>query len=344
VNAGGLCRIGWPLKNKDQIYNTDYLDTKNWKLVNDFTIHVDKELSDRPYMQTKVPKRLWLNLRDVCAVDAYEWSGDNWIGDLTVNDDGELVSDDTEEERKPGYSSKRYITAQATFDDIITVFSIAEGALLQFEDIALIRISAARPEKIGGKNKATIYDGIGFSGMSSKDVPDGGLMEGEPGSLLLMTEPYPEREKNDEPSLQLELFLDAPHFDELFATLASNGDKIEKATMNTVIELFEDEMQASFNEPYMTSEYGLLQLEGNDWVSARARIDGIQISYSKPRAALPAVKHQGHEKEDDAGNTTSAHITYTDENLTKIMRSISERLGWVIALLVVLIVFLTLAE
>jgi hypothetical protein len=331
------------LKNRDKIYNTEYRDTENWKLVNDFTIHEDKELSDRPYMQTKVPKRLWLDLKDVRAVDAYDWGGDNWIGALSVNDDGDLVSDDAEEERKAEYSRKRYVTARATFDDKITVFSIAEGALLQFEDIALIRISATLPEKIGGKNKATIFDGIGFSGMSSKVVPESGLMEGEPGALFLVTDPYPERGKSDDPSLQLELYLDEPQFEELFATLVANCDKLEKATMNTLIELFEDEMQATFNEPYMTSEYGLLQREENNWVSARARIDGIQVSYSKPRAVLPAVKRQDYEKEDDTCNTTPTDITYTDENLNKIMRSISKRLGWVIALLVVLIVFLTLA-
>ena len=168
-------------------------------------------------------------------------------------------------------------------------------------------------------------------------------MEGEPGTLFLSTNPYPEHGKNDDPSLELELFLDEPQFEELFSTLVSNCDKLEKATMNTLIELFEDEMQAAFNEPYMTSEYGLLQREGNNWVNARARIDGIQVSYSKPRAVLPAVKHKDYEKEDDAGNTTPTDITYTDENLTKIMRSISKRLGWVIALLAVLIVFLTLA-
>ena len=311
------------MKNKNQIYNTDYRDTKNWKLVNDFTIHVDKEFSDRPYMQTKVPKRLWLNLRDVRAVDAYECGSDNWIGELSVNDDGGLVSDDVEEERKAGYVRERYITARAMLDDQITVFSIAEGALLQFEDIAHIRISAVQPGKIGGKNNATIYDGTWFSGMSSKDVPEGGLMEGEPGTLFLSTNPYPEHGKNDDPSLELELFLDEPQFEELFSTLVSNCDKLEKATMNTLIELFEDEMQAAFNEPYMTSEYGLLKREGNNLVNARARIDGIQVSYSKPRAVLPAVKHKDYEKKDDAGNTTPTDITYTDENLTKIMRSIS---------------------
>ena len=82
------------MKAKDSIYLTEYRDTENWKLVNDFTIHEDKELSDRPYMQTKVPKRLWLDLKDVRAVDAYDWGGDNWIGELSVNDDGDLVSDD----------------------------------------------------------------------------------------------------------------------------------------------------------------------------------------------------------------------------------------------------------
>jgi len=328
------------MKKKDEVRFTEYRDTHNWKLVNDYTIHEDKELSDRPYMQTKVPKRLWLDLKDIRAVDAYDWGGDNWAGELSVNDDGDLVSDDSREERKAEYMRRRYITARATFDDKIIIFSIAEGAILQFEEIAHIRISAAPPERIGGKNKATIFDGIGFSGMSSRDVPEKGLMEGEPGSLFLMTDPYPERGKNEDPSLQLELYFDEPQFEELFANLIANSDKIEKATLKTVIELFENEMQASLNEPWMDSEYGLLQREGKDWVSARARIDGIQIAYSKPRPVLPVATEQDFEVEDEPREDHPNVVAFTDENLTKMMRSVRSRLTWVIALLAALLFFL----
>ena len=332
------------MKAKNSIFLTEYRDTENWKLVNDYTIHEDKRLSDRPHMQTKVPKDLLLELKDVRAVDDYSWSGESWIGELSVNDDGDLVSDDAEEERKAEYSRNHYITARATFDDKITVFSIAEGALLQFQDIAHIRVSAVLPpQKIGGKYKATRFDGSGFSGWSSKEVPEKGLMEGEPGSLFLRTDPYPERGKNDDPRLQLELYLDEPQFEELFATLVANCDKLEEATMITVIELFENEMQAALNEHWMTSEYGLLLREGKNWVSARARIDEIQIAYSKPRPLLPVIEDQEFDDEDDPGNAQPNVISFTDGNLTEVMRSVRARLGWVVALLLVLLAIQLLA-
>lgn len=330
------------MKAKKSIVLTDYRDTENWKLVNDFTIHEDKQLSDRPHMQTKVPKRLWIDLKDVRAVDAYDWSGDNWIGELSVNDDGDLVSDDDQEERTAEYSQKRYVTGRGTFDDKITVFSLKEGALLQFHGIAHIRISAVPPNKIGGKNKATIFDGIGFSGMSSKDVPEKGLMEGEPGKLFLITDPYPDRSEDGEPSLQLELYLDEPQFEDLFTTLVANCDKLEKATMNTVVELFESEVQASLNEPWMTSEYGLLQHDGKDWVSARARIDGIQVAYSKPRPILPLVEDEESDNDDGPDNTEPRIMAFSDENLLKAMQAVRARLGWIIALLLVLLLFVIL--
>ena len=268
------------MKKKQDIVFTEYRDTDKWTFVNDFTIHEDRELSDRPFMLTKVPKRLWLDLKDTRVVDAYDWSGASWVGEMAVNDDGNLVSDKETEDGEPKYTQEPYITARAEIEDKITVFSVEEGALLQFDEIALVGISPTPIGKIGGKANATTLHGIGFSGMSSKDVPEKGLMEGEPGQLWLNTDPFPERGRNEEPNLQLKLYLDEPQFKDLFSTLLANSEKVEKTTMNTVIELFENEVQASLNEPWMTSEYGLLKRDDKDWVSGRARIDGISITYS----------------------------------------------------------------
>ncbi|MDK3074560.1 hypothetical protein QO034_15790 [Sedimentitalea sp. JM2-8] len=62
-------------------------------------------------------------------------------------------------------------------------------------------------------------------------------------------------------------------------------------------------------------------------MSARARIDEIQIAYWKPRSLLPVVEDQEFDNEDDLGDARSNVITFTDENLTKVMRSIRAGIG-----------------
>ena len=306
------------MKKKQDIVFTQYRDTDKWTIVNDFTIHGDRELSDRPFILGKVPKQLWLDLKDTRVVDAYDWSGAFWVGEMAVNDDGNLVADKETEDGEPKYTQEPYITARAEIEDKITVFSVEEGALLQFDEIALIGISPTPiGKKIGGKANATTWQSIEFSGMSSKDVPGKGLMEGEPGRLWLNTDPFPD----EEPNLQLKLYLDEPQFKDLFSTLLANSEKVEKTTMNTVIELFENEMQAELNEPWMTSEYGLLKRDDRDRVSGRARIDGISITYSRPMPVLSPA----------------------DDRLAKTMHSVRARLDWVIGLLVLLIVSLVAA-
>lgn len=311
------------MEKKQDIHFSDYNDTKGWTIVNDFTIHTDHQLSDRPMMLTKVPKRLQIDLTDIRAVHSYGWSADNW---------------DDAENNGPEYRHESSITARADTEDKITVFSIEDGALLQFREIMNVLIRPIAVGKIGGETNATTLDGIGFSGMSSRDVPESGLMEGEPGLLWLYTDPWPERGAKEEPALHFDLYLDEPQFNDLFTTLLVNSDRVEKAIMTTVVELFETEVQASLNEPWMNSEYGLLQGDEKELVSGRARIERISIAYSRPPPApsLP-VQITDDEPRDQQEPQISA---VTDDRLATTLRSVRARMGWVIGLLVVLIVVL----
>ena len=311
------------MEEKQDILFSDYNDTKGWTIVNDFTIHTEHQLSDRPMMLTKVPKRLQIDLADIFAVDGYGWSADDW---------------DDAEDNGPEYRHEPSITARADIEEKITVFSIEDGALLQFREITNILIRPIAVGKIGGETNATTLDGIGFSGMSSRDVPENGLMKGEPGLLWLYTDPSPERGANEEPALHLDLYLDEPQFNDLFTTLLANSDKVEKAVMATVVELFETEVQASLNEPWMNSEYGLLQGDEKEWVSGRARIERISIAYSRP-APTPSLPVQI--KDDEPRDQQEPHVlTVTDDRLAKTLRSVRARMGWIIGLLVMLIAVL----
>ena len=161
-----------------KVYSSEFGDTTGWVLVNDYTIHEPQRPKDRPFMRTRVPKALRVDLLDVRVAEGVEWAGDRWVGDLTVDDEGNLVASGPEKEREEGYALKRAIHGRATFKDSITVFAIDSGAIAQFRSIATVRITPLPRGTVGGKHKATTSDGIGFSGMSSRDVPAGGLMEG----------------------------------------------------------------------------------------------------------------------------------------------------------------------
>ena len=136
-------------------------------------------------MRTRVPKSLRADLLDLRVAEGVEWAGERWIGDLTVDDSGNLVAGGPEKEREQGYAIKRAIHGRATFEDTITIFSLDGGAIAQFQSLDNVRITPLARGVVGGKHKATTSDGIGFSGMSSRDVPTSGLMEGEPGKLWL---------------------------------------------------------------------------------------------------------------------------------------------------------------
>ncbi|MDE0173664.1 MAG: hypothetical protein OYH76_00445 [Defluviicoccus sp.] len=306
---------------KQDILSSDFNDTEGWTLVNEFTIHTDHQLSDRPMMLTKVPKRLQLDLADIRAVDSYGCSADDW-NDI--------------EDGAPEYRHEPLISARADTEDKITIFSIEDGALLQFHEIMNVLIRPISVGKIGGETNATTLDGIGFSGMSSRDVPEKGLMDGEPGSLWLHTDPWPERGANEAPALHLNLYLDEPQFNDFFNSLLANSDKVEKATMATIVEMFETEVQASLNEPWMNSEYGLLQGDHKDLVSGRARIERISIGYSKPASVqYPAVQVDN--------DHAAPMLAMPDDRSVEMLRSVRARLGWVIGLLVVLILVLVSA-
>jgi len=57
---------------------------------------------------------------------------------------------------------------------------------------------------------------------------------------------------------------------------------------------------------------------------------------------LPVVENHEFDDEDDLGTARPNVTTFTDEDLNKVMRSVRARLGWVIAVLLVLLIFLML--
>lgn len=236
-------------------------------LVNPFTIHHADKLKDgRPFMSTCVPQAVYFDLHDIRISHAAEWQDQ-------VKDPG-----------NPNYKLRSIIWARGETRDQITVFDM-DGEIASFKEIADIIIKPLPKGHIGGNNRASASDGIGFSGMSSHDVPEGGLMEGEPGSLLYIDpqkDGLPSRIKNDH--LCLEAYIDEVEFNSLMQRLSVTSAPIHEGELRVVIELFQYEVEASLSDPWYRQDYGLL-MRRKDSATARARVERLTVSY-QPNVAL----------------------------------------------------------
>ncbi len=241
----------------------DFSGSPKWKLINDFTIHEDRNLRDRPYMLTSVPKTLDIDVTSFEIIRYIEWPHNYG------------------QDKPEQYADKTYIKFSGDLHDKITVFHMAEGEIAKFRTVTDATI---RPLPsgltIGGKHKATVYDGIGYSGMSSKDVPKEGLMEDEPGRLYYFDEVNEEGREPQPASLYAEIFLDEDKFSRLVASLSLTAKPVHTFKLRILAELFETEMSASLSEGWMPHDYGLLMRGDKRHSSAgtAARIESLSIS------------------------------------------------------------------
>lgn len=236
-------------------------------LINPFTIHhADKLKNGRPYMSTCVPRAVYFDLYDIRISHAAEWQ------------------DEVKDPANPNYNLRSNIWARGETRDRITVFDM-DGEKARFGEIADIIIKPLPKGDIGGTRRATVRQGRGYSGMSSKDVPSEGLMEGEPGSLLYFDptkDSYPSLIK--EPHLCLEVYIDEVEFNSMVQRLSSTSAPLQQAEARVAIELFQYEVDASLSEPWHRQDYGFL-MSTKDSAMTRARVERLSVAF-QPNVAL----------------------------------------------------------
>ncbi|MBY5775972.1 hypothetical protein HFN59_02385 [Rhizobium leguminosarum] len=240
-------------------------------LVNPFTIHHKDTLkSGRPFMSTCVPQAVYLDLFDIRISHAAEWQ--------------EKLKDPQDQ----NYKLRSVITARGTMHDRITVFKM-DGQVATFEEIAEVMVKPLPKGHVGGTRRATVSDGIGYSGMSSHEVPENGLMEEEPGTLLYIDPQKDSRpSEHKQPYLCLEAYMDETEFNALLQRLSMTSAPVKKGLMRAILELFEYEVDASLAEPWHRKDYGML-MRGTDqnWGTTRARVETLQVVF-QPNAVAPA--------------------------------------------------------
>lgn len=238
----------------------DFADSPKWKLINDFTIHEDKLLSSgRPFMRTCVPKTIDVDVTSFEIIRFVEWPSNYGA------------------EKPDAYTDSSYIKFSGDLHHTVIVFSMGGGEIASYRTVTDATIRPLSPGQIGGKNKATVYDGIGLSGMSSQEVPERGLMEGEPGALTFLSAYEESDGEKCDASLTASLFLDEDKFSRLMAAISINPRPPKSVTLGILAELFESEVSASLSEPWMSVDYGLL-MKGSSIARTNARLEYIAVS------------------------------------------------------------------
>lgn len=239
-------------------------------LVNPFTVqHKDTLKSGRPFMSTCVPQAVYMDLFDIRISHAAEWQ--------------EKVKDPAD----PNYKLRSVITARGTMNDRITVFRM-DGQVATFEEIAEVMVKPLPKGHVGGTRRATVSDGIGYSGMSSHEVPENGLMEEEPGTLLYIDpqkDLWPSEHKK--PYLCFEAYMDETEFNGLLQRLSMTSAPVKKGLMRAILELFEYELDASLAEPWHRKDYGMLMRgKDQDWGTTPGRVESLR-SCTSPMLCHP---------------------------------------------------------
>lgn len=296
----------------------DFSDSPKWKLVNKFTIYEDQNLSDRPFMRTCVPKRLEVEVSSFEIIRYIEWP-------YTYGDD----------KRPEHYADRSYMRFSGNLRDRIVVFTMADGEVATFKTLTDATIRPLPPGAIGGKNKATFSDGIEFSGMSSRDVPDEGLMAGEPGSLSFLPKYEEPRGGTTKSQLTAELHLDEDKFFSLMAELSDRSRQVTTFKVHLLAELFESEVSASLSEPWMTHDYGLL-MQGTALAQTGVRLEGVAFSKGVTTIA------DGNASDEDDPSMFNKFTRAEDRNpsapLSDPSRALVKYLRYVLLALMILIV------
>ncbi|THK37640.1 hypothetical protein EHS39_13465 [Ensifer sp. MPMI2T] len=250
-----------------------FSDTKGCTLVNNFTLHYpDKLSSGRPFTSTCVPQGIWVDLHDIEIIHTIDWQHGGFEKQAPGN---------------PEFKVQSRLIAKGTFKDTITVFRVPEGRVASFRELD-VQIKPIKKGAVGGETKSTTLDGVGYSGMTSRTVPDEGLMAGDPGTLLYVDPTKDEwPSDHDKPYLQLEGYIDEAEFASLLQRMAMTSAPIRSGVLRMVAELFQHEVDASLSEPYHPHDYGML-LRGDDktYGITRARSETVSVAY-KPIMLQP---------------------------------------------------------
>lgn len=315
----------------------DDFDVKEgWTLLNDYTIQrIQEENAGRAHMLACVPRQLNATLTDLRCIMGVAWADRHRLNRFNADREGDVLASDDEEVQKGTFEQLSKVSAKATFQDRLTVFSIEGGREFELEEPVQLLISSAPAGLVGGKHNATSMDGIEFSAFSAQKLPEKGLMEGEPGRLWI----------NDDGTAELHLHIDEDVFRETFWQITANLNRLHSAAIEVVAELFVDELEADLNEGDFPYNYGILKKPKSGVVATAARLDSLRLSF-RPESSQTADtdEHQNADIDQLAGNIGPTPTDRFREEQLDAVRRTNRLLTWTIAGLAALSVIVLLSR
>lgn len=311
----------------------DDFDVKDgWTLLNDYTIErSQKENGERSHMLTCVPSQIRATLSEFRCNMSVAWAERHRRNRFKSDLEGNVLPSGNEDSQKGPFEQRPTVSAKATFQDRVTVFSIENGRELELENPVELHISSIPAGLVGGKHSATFMDGIEFSGIKARKLPDNGLMEDEPGRLWV----------NGDGSAELHLCLDEDVFHDAFWQIAANLNRLHSVVMDVTVELFIDEMEAALNEGDFPYHYGILMNHTSVVVATAARLDDLRLSFRPESSQTTEINELGTVNVDDeAGNPDPTPTDRFHEEQLSAIRHTNRLLTWAIVGLTALSVIL----
>ena len=265
----------------------EFSNTQGWRLVRPVEIREPaQEVNGKPkeFSLYLHPQLLFLELQDVVVRSAFRWREIYISGD--ENQEGRLERD------RPDH--RRYISATASLKHRIHVFRV-DGPQVAVWDDQPISIEIYPDDRGEAATWARRVDG-----MSGDEMPDEGILVGEPGRLSYFgpQKPLTWHEEAQPAQLILSLYAPKTELEPLLKDLIRSPRQASKLLLSVEAELWEGEVERFFSEQTPVRDYGLLAKSSNsDHASTKARITFLTAEF-EPVAQKP-IPEEGVDLEDE---------------------------------------------
>ena len=210
-------------------------EVNNWKILNSHTI--EEALDGEVRLHTRVPKPFRMQISALSANISVDW--------------------DFETGR---HVTRRSLDVHGEFEDRITLIHLVNGtrrlarSAMHFSVYPMDE-GELRPEPLPDGGFDAFFAGTGYSGLSAKLVPDGGLMP-EARGRMIFGDPDDETEEGD---IGVTVPMGVAAFDEIFAVLKSAPSAIKGGTISVLADIFETALSAAFSDEPWNTEYFFVQ-------------------------------------------------------------------------------------
>lgn len=221
-------------------------------------------------------------------------------------------------------SSEQTLTGRGELAEVLTVFELEGGPVRQFRNLREIRIAPA---------PVAAYAGTGRQPQADPDPLEN---TEPPGAFFIDFEAIRIHGEHPEPALNLSVTMELGEFNRVYSLVRERADEIKEVTLFLEADLFGDGIDLDDAWGGWIPEYGMLRPTEAPLVFAPARLERMEVLLERSRIlgsgpVAPARPGQDHllgwRVQPDDGSSV-----------------IARRLGWIIALLAVIVVIMLSGE